>query len=77
LNVVDVFTIASAVIILGTFARRLSPIRRITLFRLALLSGAWNYLALPSEAGGRYAVGGSSANREHNSWKALAEGRAT
>ena len=41
LNMVDVFTIAFAVVTLAAVARRLFPARPITLFFLALLTGAW------------------------------------
>src|SRR3954447_5266538 len=38
---VDAFTIAFAIVILGAVARRAFPVRPITLFMLALLAGAW------------------------------------
>jgi hypothetical protein len=40
-NMVDVFTIVFALIILVAVARRLRPVRPITVFFLALLTGAW------------------------------------
>jgi hypothetical protein len=70
LNMVDLFTIVFAVVILVVVARRIRPVRPITVFFLALLTGAWIWANL-RDSGWQEEWGGDIPERSDPVTKAM------